>query len=201
MSVLGWWVPRSDGNLECQPSKQSPLDPRDKKPGSLGQGSKTYKRGAREKYDPFQRRRRREILGGGPSKPNLMQLFRLPSHALFLPAAAVEPVRPRCAAKLRAVHSFTVHSAQAMLRAVHSSSAEKCNGVERRGLVDGGGRHRNICFSFKPQMVCPKDLIRCHIPFHAKVDLDSCFLGQRSLFFWQNGSEKLVLKKVEKNLF
>ena len=107
MSVLGWWVPRSDGNLECQPSKQSPLDPRDKKPGSLGQGSKTYKRGAREKYDPFQRRRR--LLGGGPSKPNLMQLFCLPSHALFLPAAAVEPVRPRCAAKLRPLHSFTVH--------------------------------------------------------------------------------------------
>ena len=85
MSVLGWWVPRSDGNLECQPSKQSPLDPRDKKPGSLGQGSKTYKRGAREKYDPFQRRRR--LLWGGPSKPNLMQLFCLPSHALFFPAA------------------------------------------------------------------------------------------------------------------
>ena len=158
MSVLGWWVPRSDGNLECQPSKQSPLDPRDKKPGSLGQGSKTYKRGAREKYDPFQRRRRREILGGGPSKPNLMQLFRLPSHALFLPAAAVEPVRPRCAAKLRPVHS---------------SSAEKCNGVERRRLVDGGGRHRKIFVFLKPQILWPKGLIRCHIPFIAKVDLDS----------------------------
>ena len=147
MSVLGWWVPRSDGNLECQPSKQSPLDPRDKKPGSLGQGSKTYKRGAREKYDPFQRRRRREILGGGPSKPNLMQLFCLsPTLCSSLQQpAAVEPVRPRCAAKLRQCTlslCTALHSAQAMLRPVHSSSAEKCNGVERRGLVDWGGRHR-----------------------------------------------------------
>ena len=184
MSVLGWWVPRSDGNLECQPSKQSPLDPRDKKPGSLGQGSKTYKRGAREKYDPFQRRRR--LLGGGPSKPNLMQLFCLPSHALFLPAAAVEPVRPRCAA-----------------------SCGQCTLPPRKSATEwrdvdwwtGEADTEKYLFFFKPQMVCPKDLIRCHIPFHAKVDLDSCFLGQRSLFFWQNGSEKLVLKKVEKNLF
>ena len=145
MSVLGWWVPRSDGNLECQPSKQSPLDPRDKKPGSLGQGSKTYKRGAREKYDPFQRRRR--LLGGGPSKPNLMQLFRLPSHALFLPAAAVEPVRPRCAAKLRAVHSFTVHCTAQCSSNVAASALFLRGKVQRSGetwIGGRGGRHRKI---------------------------------------------------------
>ena len=39
-------------------------------------------------------------------------------------------------------------------------------------------------------MLCPKGLIRCNIPFLAKVDLDSCFLGQWSLFF----SGRLVLK-------
>ena len=149
MSVLGWWVPRSDGNLECQPSKQSPLDPRDKKPGSLGQGSKTYKRGAREKYDPFQRRRR--LLWGGPSKPNLMQLFCLPSHALFLPAAAVEPVRPRCAAKLRAVHSFTVHCTAQCSSNVAASALFLRGKVQRSGETWIGGRGRqtqkSICFS------------------------------------------------------
>ena len=147
MSFLGWWVPRSDGNLECQPSKQSPLDPRDKKPGSLGQGSKTYKRGAREKYDPFQRRRR--LLWGGPSKPNLMQLFCLPSHALFLPAAAVEPVRPRCAAASALFHC-----------ALHCTVLKQCCGQctlpPRKSATEWrdvdwwtGGRQtqKNICFS------------------------------------------------------
>ena len=135
MSVLGWWVPRSDGNLECQPSKQSPLDPRDKKPGSLGQGSKTYKRGAREKYDPFQRRRRREILGGGPSKPNLMQLFRLPSHALFLPAGCC------CCGTREAPMRRQVAGSALFLRGKVQRSGETWIGGR------GGKTQKNICFS------------------------------------------------------
>ena len=178
MSVLGWWVPRSDGNLECQPSKQSPLDPRDKKPGSLGQGSKTYKRGAREKYDPFQRRRRREILWGGPSKPNLMQLFRLPSHTLFLPAAAC------CCCGTR----------EAPMRRQVAASALFLRGkVQRSGetWIGGLGRQtqKNICFSLSCKW------------FVQKISLDAIYLSMRKLILilvsWVNGvsfSGRLVLK-------
>ena len=164
MSVLGWWVPRSDGNLECQPSKQSPLDPRDKKPGSLGQGSKTYKRGAREKYDPFQRRRRRARFWGAAPQSLIWCNFSvsLPTlcSSLQQPAAAVEPVRPRCAAKLRAVHSFTVHCTAQCSSNVAASALFLRGKVQRSGETWIGGRGRqtqkNICFSLSRKFFVQK---------------------------------------------